>query len=171
MLIPSGLLDIRKTVLQDLDFVLAAEQAESNRRFIGQWSREQHDAALQDGDILHLITQDKSGEQAGYVIITGLQDPNLSVCIKRLVIQAKERGYGKTTLSLLTDWIFAQTETHRLWLDVKEHNSRARHVYEGAGFTLEGTLRECVKTGDSFESLHIMSILRSEYLDKLSLQA
>lgn len=55
MLIPSRLLDIRKTALQDLDFVMAAEQAESNRRFIGQWSREQHVAALQDGDILHLI--------------------------------------------------------------------------------------------------------------------
>ncbi|ULO07821.1 GNAT family N-acetyltransferase [Paenibacillus sp. 19GGS1-52] len=167
MILHSVGLDLRSTTKQDLDFVLAAEQGEPNRSFIGQWSREEHAAAIDDEDILHFIIQETSGEQTGYVILTGLQDPNLTVCIKRIVIQSKGRGYGTMTLRLLIDWIFVHTETHRLWLDVKDHNLRARHVYEGVGFTLEGTLRECVKVGESFESLQMMSILRQEFLERV----
>lgn len=81
------------------------------------------------------------------------------MCIKRIVIQSKGRGYGKSTLALLTQWVFTETPAHRLWLDVKDHNARAQHVYESAGFALEGTLRECVKNGDAFESAMIISIL------------
>lgn len=164
MILHSETLDLRSTTTQDLDFVLAAEQGEPNRSFIGQWSREQHAAAMDNEDILHLIIQEASGEPTGYVILTGLLDPNLTVCIKRIVVQSKGRGYGSMTLRILIDWIFVHTETHRLWLDVKDYNQRARHVYEGVGFTLEGTLRDCVKVDDTFQSLQIMSILRQEYL-------
>ncbi|MRN54152.1 GNAT family N-acetyltransferase [Paenibacillus monticola] len=167
MILHSEGLDLRSTTKQDLDFVLVAEQGEANRSFIGQWSREQHAAAIDDGDILHFIIQETLGEQMGYIILTGLQDPNLTVNIKRIVIQSKGRGYGTMTLQLLIDWIFVHTETHRLWLDVKDHNLRARHVYEGVGFRLEGTLRECIKVGKVFESLQIMSILRQEFLERV----
>lgn len=167
MILHSELLDLRKTAPDDLDFVLAAEQDPLNRGFIGQWSREAHAAAIEDGDMLHLIIQSKPGKPAGYVILTGLQNPNLSVCILRIVIQEKARGYGKKTLALLTEWIFTHTPTHRLWLDVRDHNGRAQHVYKEAGFQPEGILRDCIKTGNTFESLMIMSILRHEYLAKL----
>lgn len=159
----SDIIDVRATVPDDLDFVLAAEGAEPNRRFVGQWNREQHEAALGDGDLRHLIVQDKTGERVGYVILSGLLDPNLTLCIKRLVIQAKGRGYGTMALKLLIHWAFNHTDTHRLWLDVKDYNVRAQHVYEAAGFKKEGTLRECIRTEGGFESLTIMSILREEY--------
>jgi RimJ/RimL family protein N-acetyltransferase len=116
--------------------------------------------------MLHLILQEKSGQQAGYVIITGLLDPNLTVCLMRIVVHIQGLGYGKKLLALLTDWIFMNTDTHRLWLDVNELNSRARHVYEGAGFKVDGALRESVKRGDTFETLLIMSILRQEYMTR-----
>ncbi|MHA6534757.1 GNAT family N-acetyltransferase [Paenibacillus sp. BAC0078] len=166
MLLHTENMELRTTAEEDLEFVLNAERSEANRPFIGQWSREQHAAALEDRDMLHLIIQEKTGEPSGYVILTGLLDPNLSVCIMRIAVQSKGRGFGKKTLALLTQWVFTQTHTHRLWLDVREHNSRARHVYENAGFRPEGILRECVKVGDSFESLMIMSILRHEFVER-----
>lgn len=165
MFIQSELIDLRLTTGQDLDFVLAAKQDENNRRYIGQWTRDKHAAAIMDEDMLHLILQEKSGQPAGYVIITGLQDPNLTVCIMRIVVHIQGRGYGKKLLALLTEWIFTHTETHRLWLDVNELNSRARHVYEGAGFKVDGALRESIKRGDTFETLLIMSVLRQEYME------
>lgn len=163
MLLHSETIELRPTAPEDLGFVLALEAGEPNRRFIGQWTREQHTAAFTDGDTLHLTVQDRAGERAGYVILTGLQDPNLTVCIKRIVMETKGAGYGTMTLALLSKWVFTHTDTHRLWLDVKDHNARAQHVYKGAGFKLEGTLRECVRTEGGFESLQIMSILRHEY--------
>lgn len=166
MLLHTENMDLRTTSEEDLEFVLNAERSEANRRFIGQWSREQHTAALEDKGILHLIIQEKTGEPAGYVILTGLQNPDLTICIMRIVVQSKGRGFGKKTLALLTQWVFTQTSAHRLWLDVREHNSRARHIYENAGFRPEGILRECIKVGDSFESLMIMSILRHEFVER-----
>lgn len=160
----SELLKLRKTTILDVDKVMTAEQDQHNRPYIGQWSREQHMRALFNTDMLHFIIEDAAGEFSGYVIITGLEDPNLATCIKRLVVVPKGQGYGTATLRLLKEWIFGNTDTHRLWLDVKDHNDRARRVYEGVGFTYEGTLRDCLKVGDSFESLQIMSILKGEYL-------
>lgn len=166
MLLQSGIVNLQRTAVHDLEFVLTTEQSEANRAYIGQWSREEHMAALNDPDIMHLTIRDNSDERVGYVIITGLQDLNLTACIKRIAIQSKGLGYGKLSLRMVTDWIFQHTETHRLWLDVRNQNNRAKHVYESSGFTLEGTLRDCVKVGNAFESLHIMSILRHEYMKR-----
>jgi RimJ/RimL family protein N-acetyltransferase len=52
-----------------------------------------------------------------------------------------------------------------LWLDVKTHNDRARALYLSEGFREEGLLRECLKTGDGYESVFILSMLESEYAD------
>ncbi|WP_238651307.1 GNAT family N-acetyltransferase [Paenibacillus piscarius] len=160
----SDLINLRPTTLEDLDFVLSAEGHELNRRFVGQWSREQHAAALTDKDIIHLIVEGPAGGSEGYVILTGIQDPDLTINIRRLVIQTKGRGYGTLTLKLLIHWAFAHTDTHRLWLDVKDHNVRAQRLYANTGFKLEGTLRECLRTEEGFESIQIMSILRHEYI-------
>ncbi|WP_150270137.1 GNAT family N-acetyltransferase [Paenibacillus tepidiphilus] len=163
----SNFVDLRETTETDLDFVLAAEQHADNRLYVGQWSREQHLAALGDSNIRHCIILNKQGLAAGYVIVTGFENSDLSICIMRIVIQEKGRGLGSALLAALTGWIFTHTQAHRVWLDVKHHNARARHIYERAGFVAEGTLRECVKTESGFDSLVIMSVLRREYEERL----
>ena len=57
---------------------------------------------------------------------------------------------------------------HRLWLDVKVQNQRAQAIYKAAGFVVEGTLRECLKSEYGYESLMIMSILQQEYKLKIT---
>ena len=42
---------------------------------------------------------------------------------------------------------FDSLSAHRLWLDVKEDNARARAVYEKEGFRYEGTLRHLLQSG------------------------
>ncbi|WP_339318462.1 hypothetical protein [Paenibacillus sp. FSL R10-2734] len=74
MIIHSEALDLQRTTVQDLAFVLATEQNEGNRAYIGQWSKEEHTAAIQDPDILHLTIRESSGKRVGYIIVTGLQD-------------------------------------------------------------------------------------------------
>jgi RimJ/RimL family protein N-acetyltransferase len=59
--------------------------------------------------------------------------------------------------------VFDELSAHRIWLDVFPHNSRARHIYRSVGFVEEGVLRECVKHGDIYRSLVLMSMLESEY--------
>ena len=52
---------------------------------------------------------------------------------------------------------------------MKQHNSRAKALYDSEGFVVEGELRDAVKTASGFESLIVMSMLRSEFLGRRGL--
>ena len=155
---------LRRTTEDDLDFVLSAEWNPANSPFVACWSREQHASVFAAPDGAHLIIETQpEGQRVGYVIMAGLQNPNASIELGRIVITEKNHGYGREALRLVKSMAFEELNAHRLWLDVKAHNQRARHLYESEGFIFEGTLRDCVKTNAGFESLVIMSILRDEY--------
>jgi diamine N-acetyltransferase len=155
-------IQLRPTCLADLDFVIDAENHPDNRDFVSQWTRQAHEEAIASPNMGHFIAE-ASGEIVGYAIVQDLQDPNQCIGILRLVITQKGYGYGKAVLRLLQKCAFEEWNAHRLWLDVKDYNDRARHVYESVGFRFEGVMRECVKRGESFESFAILAILRHEY--------
>ncbi|MDF2959940.1 MAG: acetyltransferase [Paenibacillus sp.] len=169
MVIQSTILDLRKTEIDDLAFVLETETDPDNTPFIGQWTFEQHLEALANQDIVHLTIENKQGDKVGYVILTGFLDLNNAVCIKRITNKIKGHGYGKEAMTLIINWFFENTNTHRIWLDVKDFNDRARHVYESVGFIFEGTLRDSFFNGERYESLSVMSILRHEYKGNFSM--
>jgi diamine N-acetyltransferase len=153
---------LRRTEESDLDYVLSAEHSSENRVYVTQWPRERHLAVLTDPDIAHLIVE--ADKRVGYVILAGLQDPNETIELRRIVITEKGLGYGKAAMQQVKQQAFEKYQANRLWLDVKEHNHRAQALYKSAGFILEGTLRQCLKIENGhYESLLIMSILREEY--------
>jgi diamine N-acetyltransferase len=155
-----------RTSENDLDFVLSAEQSAENRSFVSVWAREQHLGALTSEDLSHLIIENiADGSRLGYVILAGLADPNQSIEFRRIVVTEKGKGYGREALRLVKKLTFEELKAHRLWLDVKVQNVRARHVYESEGFVVEGVLRECLKAEVGFESLVVMSMLCGEYHD------
>lgn len=146
----------------DLDFVLEAENHPDNRDYITQWTREQHRKAIEGTDSAHLIIE-ADLEPAGYLIINGLNNPARSIELMRLVITEKGNGIGRDVLRLAKRCAFKRWNAHRLWLDVRSNNPRARHLYESEGFRLEGTLRDCLIINGEFVSVSILSILDEEY--------
>ena len=154
---------LRPTAEGDLDFVLREEGDEENRPFIGRWPRGRHLEALADEDVEHLIAVDRGGGPVGYAILTGVRDPGRILCLKRLMVAEKGRGYGRAVLRLVKERAFGELGAHRLWLDVKEGNARARGLYGSEGFVQEGVLRDSFWTGEVHETLVVMSILESEY--------
>jgi len=155
---------LRRTSHDDLDFVVGVEHSAENRRFVNVWTRDKHLAALSSEDVLHLIVESTvDGRRVGYVILAGLLDVNRSIEFRRIVIAEKRQGLGKEAVRLVKTLAFEELRAHRLWLDVKEHNLRARHVYEAEGFAIEGTWRECLQTDEGWESLVFMAILETEY--------
>jgi RimJ/RimL family protein N-acetyltransferase len=158
------LIQIRATQVDDLAFVLQAEHDPTNAAFVEQWSHERHVAALTDSDLAHRIVERRSDAQpVGYIILAGLKNVHQSLEFRRLVITDKGHGYGRAAVRLVKQLAFEQYRIHRLWLDVRAHNRRAQQLYQSEGFVIEGTLRECTKVADHFESLVIMSLLYSEY--------
>lgn len=163
MILAEEAVALRPTNEGDLAFVLNAEGHEA-RRYVGQWTRERHREALADEDAAHMVLERRvDGSPIGYVVLLGLSDPGGSIDFKRLVVTEKGLGYGRVALRLVERLAFEDLGVHRLWFDVKEHNARARRLYESEGFVVEGVLRECLRRDGGYESLVVMSKLESEY--------
>ena len=157
-------LRLRPTMLSDLDFVLSVERDAANLPFITPWERPQHEGAVRFPDFRHFIVEAGGGTRAiGFVILQGCRSQHRSVELKRIVLQTKGQGLGRVCVRLLKRMAFRDLRAHRLWLDFKAHNDRARALYASEGFAVEGTLRDAVRVGDGYESLVVMSILEAEF--------
>ena len=154
---------LKKTTIEDLDFVIQTENHRENKDFVMSWTLKQHRDSLLDEDKLHLIIETSDKKRIGYAILAGLKNINSSIELVRIVIADKGKGYGRTSIKAIQKYTFENLNAHRLWLDVKDYNERARYLYQSTGFVEEGRLRECIKNGDRYESLIIMSILQKEY--------
>jgi len=159
-------ISLTNTVKSDLDFVSKLENAPHNSKYIIVWNNNKHEQVIDDPNSLHLLIEDNNNK-LGYMILVGLNDINNSLEFKRIVIDKKGQGVGRKAIQLLKDKIFNNYPINRIWLDVKEYNTRAKKLYESEGFVVEGLKRECYKYEDKYESLYLMSILRSEYFKSL----
>jgi RimJ/RimL family protein N-acetyltransferase len=155
---------LRPTTDADLDMVLAAERHPDNYAFVGQWSRERHQQAIADPNAAHrIVERAEDGQAVGFIIICGLTSLHQSIEFRRIVITEKRRGYGRAALRLARVLVFEHYDAHRMWLEMVDTNHWAQALYESEGFVVEGRLRECLKSGDQFVSLVVLSMLRPEY--------
>jgi RimJ/RimL family protein N-acetyltransferase len=154
---------LRPTTDADLDFVVRAESDPDTSPFISPWPRDRHAIALGDPDIAHRIAEDEAQNPVGFVILAGLTNPDSSIEFRRIVVARKGKGYGRSTVQAVKEVAFNDLQAHRLWLDVKVDNARARALYKSERFSEEGLLRECIRGPAGFESLVVMALLRHEF--------
>ena len=154
-------LRLRPTGEDDLDYVVAAEADPDNSPFLAPSPREEHLGFLRDPGQRHLIAE-AGGRPVGFALLR-LHPDDRAVELRRLAVTEKRRGYGRAALRLAMARAFDEHDAHRLWLDVKPHNERARSLYRSAGFVEEGLLRDALYHDGRFESLIVMSVLRPEW--------
>lgn len=74
------------------------------------------------------------------------------------------QGLGTDALNCLIDFGFGELRLERIWLRVFDYNERARRSYEKAGFQIDATLRHARFHRGAHHDVHLMSILRAEWL-------
>jgi diamine N-acetyltransferase len=164
--LPPPQVRLRPTMLSDLDFVVSVERDPANAASITPWERTQHEGAVRFPDFRHFIIESGAAyESRGFVILQGCRNPHRSVELKRIVLQRQGQGLGlgRACVRLLMRMAFDDLGAHRFWLDVKSRNTRAQALYRSEGFVEEGRLRESVTTPEGYDSLIVMSMLRTEY--------
>lgn len=160
----SDRLALRYTCEADLPYVLETENHPANTAFIVPWLKARHTEAILSPREAHLIVESIQEKcPIGYIILTSEDTVNDSICLQRIVIQSKGKGYGREALRLCKKYVFTEKAIHRLWLDVKVHNERAYQLYLSEGFQEEGILRDALKEGEGFVSLRVMSVLRPDF--------
>jgi len=131
-------------------------------------SAEQDESKLQ----FTILLKDYQGEdkEIGSIFVTQLNKLYDSLDITRIYIGPKEfrnKGYGEETLRLFLEYCFINLHTERVTLDHFSGNSVASRLYQKLGFQYEGIARNASKKNGKYHDLNKMSILRSEYYEKV----
>jgi RimJ/RimL family protein N-acetyltransferase len=154
-------LRLRPTRDDDVDYVVAAESHADNAPFLAPSPPAEHRAFMSDPEQQHLVAE-VDGRRVGFVLLRRHAEDR-AVELRRIAVTEKGRGHGRAALRAAVALAFADPRTHRVWLDVKPHNERARALYRSEGFVEEGVLRDALWHDGRFESLVVMSILRPEW--------
>lgn len=161
-------LRLRVATLDDLDFIMQTERDPENSKFVMALSREGHQAQLNTPSRLHFIVEEKAtNERIGFLMVNEIDNPHNEVEWHKIIINKKGHGYGKEALKLLMAWSFEDMKFHRGWLDCKDYNTRALHVYESVGLKREALLRETILVNGVYENLVILAILENEYFSEV----
>lgn len=157
-------LQFRQAEPEDLDYIMETEYKPENAKYVIPYTREMHSLTLDTPGAIHLIIETMdTREKVGFLMIAGLDNESKEIEWTRIILDVKGKGYGHETLQMLKSWAFDDLKFHRAWLDCKDYNARALHVYESEGLQREALLRETILTDGVYENLIILAILDREY--------
>ena len=122
---------------------------------------------IQGRSVYHFVICLRRDEQP--IGTVGLHDVDLKQGNAEVGIEIGEpanwgRGYGTDAMRAMLDFGFGALRLERIQLYVYAFNARARRSYEKVGFVLEGTLRKALYRNGERHDLHLMSILREEWV-------
>lgn len=157
-------LRLRRANTRDLDYIMALQYSPENLQFIVPFDADYHREIItsngsRKSDII--IEENDTGFAAGYFMLRKLDTPCAE--FTHVIIGRKGLGYGREALRLLLKWAFEIKKFHRVWIDSKEYNDIALHLYESSGFVREGLLREYLLTDGVWENLVVFGMLQSDY--------
>ena len=164
ILIEGKRLRLRRANPTDLNYIMTLQYAPENLKFIVPFSEDYHREIISsDGsEKLDVIIEEiDTGISAGYFMLRKMDSP----CIEftHVIIGRKGLGYGREAMKLLLKWTFEIKKFHRVWIDCKDYNTIALHLYEISGFVREGVLREYLFTNGVYENLVVLGMLNREY--------
>lgn len=156
---------LRRAEMEDIDYICALQEAKENRDYIVPFSRADHETIVTQAEAAMdlIVAERESGTPVGYLHVTGLLLDTKEQEWTHVVIAKKDLGYGHETMKLLKAWAFEDRGAHRAWLDCKDYNARALHLYESEGMVREALIRETILHNGIYENLVVLGILDREY--------
>lgn len=164
---------IREAVFSDYEYFLDWEHDEEMTKYFALDRNRTYEDVVTDGFELKedksaidmTITDRKTGDPLGRVIISRIEKHYKSLDITKIYVGGDNRGkgIGRETLKGLLKYFFEEMGQERVTLDYFTGNKRAAALYRSLGFVDEGVARNaCCKDGVYYD-LNLMSMLREEY--------
>lgn len=155
---------LRKMQKEDLDFLMTEQGRKENSEYVPKQSKENHLEAIDDSDFLYLMIEAVNDlRPLGYVILSGLKSSNNSIYLRQIVITEKRKGYGRTALRLIENFIFNNLKAHKLHFEIWTYNFGAIKLSRSEDFFEEGIIRDCAVKDHRYLSYIVMSMLEDEY--------
>jgi RimJ/RimL family protein N-acetyltransferase len=120
-----------------------------------------------DSDVLAFkVIHLESGKTIGHISLGSINRENGTARMCRVLIgdrTMKGKGIGLLMVKELLKIAFEQVKLHKVSLAVFDFNVSAIKLYEKAGFTSEGFIREACRMGEDYWNYYEMSILDREW--------
>ena len=147
----------------DIPAIMEIERTPGFEGFVGRWAREKHVDEMANDSTIYFVLR-SGGDVKAFAIFQQLGEPDLRVHLKRIVARNAGQGSGTRLLGNALEWLYSETQTNRVDLDLFVDNERARRTYEKLGFIVEGRLRDYHRSVDGrIRDALIMSILRKDW--------
>ena len=123
-----------------------------------------------DQGVLHLAIDTPEGIHIGSVSLMNI-DTRSQKAELGIMIGLKSdwgKGYGTEAINIILDYGFKTLNLNRIFLYVDTEHAGGITCYQRCGFTQEGELRQETYRDGQFRNMYIMSILRSEYTQRVN---
>nr|WP_328840974.1 spermidine N1-acetyltransferase [Nakamurella leprariae] len=115
--------------------------------------------------IIERVNDDQTRSRVGIVELVDIDHIHRNTEFQIIVDPAWQgRGFAKLATELALDYAFAVLNLHKVYLIVDVANLGAIHIYEQAGFSVEGTLREEFFADGRYRDALRMGLLQGDYL-------
>lgn len=165
---------IRDSVIEDINYFYEWEltsevteyfSIETNQSYETVVRTYIHDDEEQCKKQLTLVLKE-TGEPIGRIVLNDLIE-RWKVEVFRIYIgdpSLRGKGYGRQAMEAIMKLAFEEWEIERMFLDHYLDNP-ASHLYKSLGFKYEGVLRKSCRKNGKLYDVHLMSMLRDEYLN------
>jgi len=129
-------------------------------------TREWYETRADQDDRLDLAVVDLATDRCVGEVVLNQWDPGNRCCNFRTLLgpEGRDRGLGSEALRLLLGYAFTALDLHRVELGVYAFNPRAQHVYERAGFVVEGRRRDALLLDGVWVDEILMAVIGDDWL-------
>ncbi len=153
---------IERARVGDIPQIMALERSPGYPRLVGSYDAVEHRRRLEAANSTYLLGRIES-RLIGFAAIRFDDDGMATAQLHRIVVSPPGRGYGTSFMQAICEWVFAECDVERFWLDLLPSNVRAVRVYEKIGFEREGVMRSALRTPGGRQDLLLMSLLRADW--------
>lgn len=169
---------IRETIFEDCEYFarweadpdvtrfLSYDEGRTYKDVVEEWIVDKMD----DSKLQFTVVRKDIRQPIGRIYITRLDRDCDSLDITKLYIAGSEnrqKGFGKEMMLELLEYCFVFLHMERVTLDHYTGNKGASALYEKIGFQKEGVARNATKKDGKYYDLHLMSMLRAEFFEKV----
>ncbi len=116
------------------------------------------------GQLRLMIDEIATGHTVGTIDIFDFDAFNSRAGVGIIIAQERSRnkGLGRETLDLLIDYCFNHFNLRQLYCNIHTDNINSLKLFEGAGFTINGTQKHWLRSGTTFKDLHFLQLLNTK---------
>ena len=170
-------LSIRESIFEDCEYFakweadpvitefLSCEEERSYKDVVNEWVLDN-----QDDTILQLTVVDKQKrEPMGRIYITDIDPSKDSLDITRFyyVTDGDRMEIGREILVEVLEHVFVFLHMERVTIELYTGDKEGEDLFESLGFHREGLERNATKKNGRYFDMHLMSLLRSDFFEKI----